>query len=85
LRDYYYHNFSWLDVSPKGIAPSPRVDHSMSVVETAHGANIVIFGGFDGQEALRDFHVLVTLTWSQVNQEGQGPTPRIGHTMTVVS
>eukprot|EP00505_MAST-04D_sp_SCG-Rhode-Island_P001940 Stramenopile-MAST_4_protein_1940 len=65
---------------PRG--PCPRAAHSCDLV----GNKLFVFGGWDGNNALNDLHVLnfETSRWSQVELRGNAPTARNNHTIAMV-
>eukprot|EP00048_Salpingoeca_helianthica_P009501 m.136096 g.136096 ORF g.136096 m.136096 type:complete len:954 (+) comp14883_c8_seq2:2459-5320(+) len=78
---------TWTWSSPKvsGSAPSPRTAHTVGVID----AHLVVFGG--GKQGMDPvdtsdvyFFDVVTCAWKRIKGTGSVPTPRHGHTMTVV-
>ena len=59
-----------------------RMYHASALV----GRKIVVHGGFDGQESFGDFWIFNTdsFSWMQPRTAGFAPTPRFGHTLTLI-
>ena len=81
-------NWVWRQLKIQGSAPKPRSYHSA----TAVGSNrIVIFGGNDAEECFATVHVLEkiegesdTWQWTHPMVTGYGPSPRTGHSATLL-
>ena len=79
-------NPTWIQLSPAGTAPVPRVTHSTVYDPTTN--TLIVFGGETGTTPfLQDTWVLSnangvgsTPTWTQINPSGSFPTARGGHT-----
>jgi len=62
----------WEQLQTQGTPPSPRAQHSATIIGNR---TLVVIGGFDGSAILGDVHVLdwENSTWSQVETSGSGP------------
>ena len=65
-------------VRGSGTAPSARESHACVTL----GANVYVFGGFDGMRVLNDLYVfdVHTSAWTQVVHSGIAPPARAGAT-----
>lgn len=82
LKNYGVVNISRIDTSYQKYKPSPRYQHS--AVVDPQNENIVIFGGFDGDECndVYEFN-LRQKTWIEVKVTGNPPSGRSSHTAVV--
>ncbi|KAF8389917.1 hypothetical protein HHK36_024436 [Tetracentron sinense] len=68
----------WIKTKVKGsILPSPRDNHTCTNVQDS----LFVFGGSDGNNTLKDTHILDTTSniWIQKSFSGKGPEAREGH------
>jgi N-acetylneuraminic acid mutarotase len=76
-------NMKWKQLITNGTAPSPRSGHSASAIKN----RVFIFGGgsYNGS-TLNDLYVLDvnTFFWYRPTFDGTAPSPRAGHTSTVI-
>ena len=88
LHCYHTPTMEWKELSFEGDAPTPRYKHGCCLVPEAKGqARMIIFGGCDEEEtALNDLYSLdlATTTWSKPETTGAAPTPRYGHSVTLL-
>ncbi|KAL6073674.1 negative regulation of SNARE complex assembly [Balamuthia mandrillaris] len=68
--------------NPKKI-PSARSNATLTAINTT---TLLLFGGFDGTHFLNDLHYYdtVTCSWHRVKARGEVPTPRAGHSATLI-
>ncbi|XP_067838423.1 rab9 effector protein with kelch motifs [Heptranchias perlo] len=74
-------SLTWTPVKTIGLTPAPRCNHTFATV----GELLYLFGGSAVENLYyKDIHVLdtVTLTWSQCEVKGEGPSGRGHHTFT---
>ena len=64
-------------VRGSGTAPSARESHACVTL----GANVYVFGGFDGMRVLNDLYVfdVLNVLWTQLVHTGVSPPARAGH------
>ena len=82
----------WKWSSPKilGDAPRPRSYHSSTSIESSddEGSRIVIFGGNNDSKCFNCVHILEQIkgkmTWSHPKVSGKPPSPRTGHSATLL-
>ncbi|KAH3742530.1 galactose oxidase [Pelomyxa schiedti] len=82
---FHTKKMSWSRPTTTGTPPPPRWGHSAVCIDD----NLIVFGGHDGKAHLNDLYVLDTnhFCWSKIDcgtDNKNQPTPRAGHTMTVV-
>jgi len=70
----------WQKLSPLGLAPSMRTDHTCCI----HGYTMYVFGGFDGKSRFQDVQELdlstqPAPTWQAVGMSESQPMGRFGH------
>ena len=86
LRDMHFLDlieWTWVVVNATTASPSPRFNHASALV----GRKIVIHGGWDGHHTcMNDMWVFDTesFMWLQPRTAGLAPTPRYGHTLTLL-
>ncbi|XP_071701460.1 serine/threonine-protein phosphatase BSL1-like [Rutidosis leptorrhynchoides] len=86
VHSYDVHTKKWTRMRPAGEAPSPRAAHAAAAVGT-----MVVFQGGIGPagHSTDDLYVLDMTNdkykWHRVVVQGQGPGPRYGHVMDLVS
>ncbi|CAM6115349.1 unnamed protein product [Calypogeia fissa] len=75
--------WQWAELSGYGDLPPAR--EFAAGVSVGNG-KIVIYGGWDGAKWLSDVYILDTMSleWRQLQVQGPVPTPRCGHTATMV-
>ncbi|XP_074372501.1 uncharacterized protein LOC141713127 isoform X2 [Apium graveolens] len=75
-------NRTWSEPVVHGELPKPRDSHSCTVVED----NLLIFGGTDGTNPLKDLHIFYTSSkgWKSPCIRGEGPVAREGHTAVLI-
>jgi hypothetical protein len=73
---------TWRKVETRGEIPQPRANHSSAILEETQ--ELVLFGGWNGNERLNDIHILdtITSTWTCPRVGGVLPHPRAGMTIT---
>lgn len=82
----------WKWYTPKilGDAPRPRSYHSSTSLNSqdGEGSRIVIFGGNNDKKCFNCVHVLErvngSMSWSHPKVDGKAPSPRTGHTATLL-
>ena len=74
--------FEWRPIVSTGQRPQARANHSSALLQSTR--ELVIFGGWNGQERLNDVHLLDidTSTWSKPHIRGELPMPRAGMTLS---
>jgi hypothetical protein len=74
--------FEWTPVPSTGERPQARANHSSALLQNTR--ELVIFGGWNGQERLNDIHLLDidNSTWSKPHIRGELPMPRAGMTLS---
>ena len=76
----------WRAPKIQGSAPKPRSYHTAT---SCSGGRIVIFGGNDATASFDSLHVLETAgekwRWTNIQASGKGPSPRTGHSATVLA
>jgi hypothetical protein len=82
----------WSSIKAVGVAPPHRSYHSSTTVKNDDnsGSRIVIFGGNDDDKCFNTVHLLERMdngkfAWSHPKCEGDVPSPRTGHTATLLS
>jgi N-acetylneuraminic acid mutarotase len=72
---------TWTEVDPAGAIPIPRANHRM-VYDEATG-QVILFGGYDGQNDLYDTWAYdpATITWTDLDPLGPPPPAREEHAM----
>lgn len=82
----------WSSIKAIGIAPPHRSYHSSTAIKTDDNSGhcIVIFGGNDDCKCFNTVHVLERVdngkfAWSHPKCSGDQPSPRTGHTATLLS
>lgn len=79
---YRYDGTAWGDLTPLStLRPPDRSAHSLVANTLTH--TLMMFGGFDGTNALNDVweYDLGTLQWTPHGIYGTSPSPRYGHSM----
>jgi len=88
LLAYHTPTLEWKELSFEGQAPCPRYKHGACLVPERQGqARMLIFGGCDEEDhAMNDLYTLdmATTTWSCPETTGQTPSPRFGHSVTLL-
>jgi len=88
LLAYHTPTMEWKEVSFEGPSPSPRYKHGACLVPEPKGlARMLVFGGCDEEErAMNDLYFLdlATTTWSTPATTGTVPTPRYGHSVSLL-
>jgi Rab9 effector protein with kelch motifs len=84
-KDVYFLDlieWVWVPVSSVSQGPSARFFHASELV----GRKIVVHGGWDCDEVFGDIWIFNTdsFSWIQPRTAGFAPTPRYGHTLTLV-
>ena len=84
-KDVYFLDlveWVWVCVSTVSQGPTARFYHASELV----GKKIVIHGGWDGTDIFDDLWIFNTdsFAWMQPKVSGFAPTPRYGHTITLV-
>jgi N-acetylneuraminic acid mutarotase len=84
-KDIYYLDlveWRWVAVDTVSTGPSARFYHASELV----GKRIVIHGGWNGHDVFEDLWVFNTDTfaWMQPRVNGFAPSPRYGHSMTLL-
>ena len=76
----------WNKPVTMGTTPQPRAGHTCTYMPSS-GTRMVMFGGFDGKKCFNDVHTfcMMTFTWVTVEVNGTPPTPRSGHSATLIS
>ncbi|KAL7513119.1 hypothetical protein ACHAXN_010177 [Cyclotella atomus] len=80
----------WKWYTPKivGDAPRPRSYHSSTSLSCSQGSRVVVFGGNNDTTCFNCVHVLEQvngiMTWSHPKVNGKAPSPRTGHTATLL-
>jgi len=71
----------WRQIHYKGTPPIQRTWHTCSL---AYGTRLLVFGGYDGLQALQDVHIFdtETSTWEETMTPKIGA--RAGHSATVM-
>ncbi|KAL5710739.1 G protein alpha subunit [Ranunculus cassubicifolius] len=75
--------WQWSELTSFGDLPSPR---DFAAASAIGNRNIVMYGGWDGKKFLSDVYVLDTMSleWTELSVAGSLPSPRCGHTATMV-
>lgn len=86
VQSYDIVTEKWSVVKSSGTSPSPRTHHTTAVIEDC----VYIFsGGKTGAEPVQDRQVYSfnasTCAWTSLIIQGNSPSPRHGHTMSVIS
>ncbi|KAK8688442.1 hypothetical protein V6N13_087209 [Hibiscus sabdariffa] len=86
VHSYNVLTGKWTKITPAGDPPSPRAAHAAAVV----GTMVVFQGGIGPAGHSTDDLYVLDLThdkfkWHRVVVQGQGPGPRYGHVMDLVS
>jgi len=87
LNDLYEYDLStnaWKQIEAKGEAPPPREGHSACLYKERY---LIIFGGWNGDEALNDFYAfdLIDQEWIKIqNQNWSEPVAREGHSCCLI-
>ncbi len=87
LRDMYFLDlveWSWVPLSVTSACPSPRFFHASLLV----GRKVVVHGGWDGHmQCMGDLWVFNsdTFTWVQPRCAGIQPSPRYGHSLSLLT
>ena len=87
LRDMYFLDlveWSWVPLSVTSACPSPRFFHASLLV----GRKVVVHGGWDGHmHCMGDLWVFNsdTFTWVQPRCAGIQPSPRYGHSLSLLT
>ncbi len=79
LYKYDTASETWSKIETNGTPPSPRGSCGLSVFEDRY---LVLWGGYDGCNALNDLHLLdlSNNAWlDQLSVSGTAPSPRAGH------
>ena len=88
LHAYHTPTMEWKDLSFEGESPSPRYKAGSCLVpERQNQAKLLIFGGCDEDEAaLNDLYFLdlLSTTWTKPATTGATPSPRFGHSVTLL-
>jgi len=88
------NRWRWTTVKAVGDAPPPRSYHTSTAIGSDDSYDVdrvVIFGGNDGDKCFDGVHVLETgrdgkkWVWSHPKCKGDGPSPRTGHTATLLN
>lgn len=85
-----YGRWNWSTPKMTGDAPRPRSYHSSTALCTEEGTSrIVIFGGNNDTKCFNSVHVLDRtvegkMSWSSPKVSGKAPSPRTGHTATLM-
>lgn len=82
VKAFDLQTFTWSTMKTYGKPPVSRGGQSVTLV----GANVVIFGGQDGNRTLlNDLHILdlETMTWDEIETIGVSPSPRSDHAAAV--
>jgi Ras-related protein Rab-1A len=78
----------WKELSFEGDSPSPRYKMGSCLVPERQGqARMIVFGGCDEEDvAMNDLYSLDlgTTTWSKPVTTGATPSPRLGHSVTLL-
>ena len=78
----------WKWSSPKIIGPAPKPRSYHSATALGDGTRIVVFGGNDATSSFNSVHVLDTgddqWKWSNPSVKGSPPSPRTGHSATLM-
>mmetsp|Transcript_74556 Transcript_74556/g.199391 ORF Transcript_74556/g.199391 Transcript_74556/m.199391 type:complete len:1596 (-) Transcript_74556:922-5709(-) len=82
VRDHAKSKMKWFRPPTSGPQPPARAAHTATVV----GNRLYIFGGNNGSVRLNDLHSLdmQTMTWRLEVCRGRLPSPRAGHTATLL-
>lgn len=74
-------SMEWSTIDAAGEWPCARHSHSL----VSYGSKLFMFGGHDGQQALKDFYSFdtTTLTWNKESTNGGTPSPRFSHCMFI--
>jgi hypothetical protein len=80
---------AWTQLAPSGAQqPTPRYKHSATAIPMGKGRiRMYVFGGCDDEQiALNDQYMLdcERQEWSEVSTRGSQPSPRFGHTATLL-
>jgi hypothetical protein len=86
------NRWRWSSIKAVGVAPPHRSYHSSTTVKNDDnsGSRIVIFGGNDDSKCFNTVHLLEKMdngkfAWSHPKCKGDLPSPRTGHTATLLS
>ncbi|KAK9054803.1 hypothetical protein SSX86_025882 [Deinandra increscens subsp. villosa] len=82
VKAFDLQTYTWSPMKTYGKPPVSRGGQSVTLV----GANVVIFGGQDGNRTLlNDLHILdlETMTWDEIDTIGVSPSPRSDHAAAV--
>ncbi|XP_022841437.1 tip elongation aberrant protein 1 [Olea europaea var. sylvestris] len=75
--------WQWSELSSFGDLPSPR---DFAAASAIGNRKVVMYGGWDGKKWLSDVYVLdtISLEWTELSVSGTIPSPRCGHSVTMV-
>ena len=88
LHAYHTPSMEWKVLSFEGDSPTPRYKAGSCFVPERQGqARMLVFGGCDEDEtALNDLYSLdlLSTTWTKPETSGATPSPRYGHSVTLL-
>ncbi|XP_072964441.1 protein GLUTELIN PRECURSOR ACCUMULATION 3 [Typha angustifolia] len=75
--------WQWSELTSFGDLPSPR---EFSAASAIGNRRIIMYGGWDGKKWLSDVYILdtISLEWTELSVSGTVPSPRCGHSATMV-